>query len=755
MIGRDYVHLDIHNFEKGEELSEEIARNIDSSTIYVLLFSDEALNSDWVKKELAQIRLKLMDEEIADFLPFIIDEHVTIEDERLEQKEWKWLKKYLVKSILSPKMVARVVSRKLREQILKCEPSMKEREKLFFGRGKDMEELKLKLYENTSNEKRALIISGLDHVGRKRLIREFIVQNIKDVHDTYYPIKLVMTETDGIDRLVLQLNEYLQIYDNSILLDLLKNEKGIVDIAVKLLNNIIDCQERIFVRDEKCIVLGNGKLTDWFVTLMQRKDLNPQIHFFIASKFTPKPGVERRFPCIISRQIKALDALSMRALFNAYAKYRKISPSDDQAKLFLDSLSGFPMQAYGAVDLLAENDFHTAQKNLLQIVAMFDGQLVEIINELDKTPHVKDILVLFSMFEFVSYDLLAQVCPDDISIALEEFRKYSLYESFGSSNQYLRLNAGMADYISRNKMDIPISYHDKVREVTRTLLAEMDSSLTDLSSQLFAIKQLLRDKKAQAKAKERYLLPSFVLKVIVEEYNASHDDNVIDLVEMLLNDKVRNGYDELNRSIHYWYCCSLCRKRNRKFLAEVDFFKESQYSYCFLKGFYERHLGHNESARNYFEKALAQSSVAGDREYLSKAENELVIVKIELGDYSGAYQLAKKSFERDKSNTYHIESYFRCICHSPHPDSHLMKELIERMEASYVKNKEEIVPSMKAQYQYYVGNDWQGSLQAFEEIIRDEGNGIRRYARRALKEICEHRDSIQTYHSILRKLGRK
>ena len=55
-----------------------------------------------------------------------------------------------------------------------------------------------------------------------------------------------------------------------------------------------------------------------------------------------------------------------------------------------------------------------------------------------------------------------------------------------------------------------------------------------------------------------------------------------------------------------------------------------------------------------------------------------------------------------------------------------MKELIERMEASYVKNKEEIVPSMKAQYQYYVGNDWQGSLQAFEEIIRDEGIGIRR-----------------------------
>ena len=63
-IGRDKVHLDIHNFEEGTDITEEIEANIDKSTVFVLLLSEEALKSDWVRKEIDMIRLKTLDDEI-------------------------------------------------------------------------------------------------------------------------------------------------------------------------------------------------------------------------------------------------------------------------------------------------------------------------------------------------------------------------------------------------------------------------------------------------------------------------------------------------------------------------------------------------------------------------------------------------------------------------------------------------------------------------------------------------------------------
>ena len=754
-VGRDWVHLDIHDFEKGQDLSKEIEANINNSTLFVLLLSDKALDSDWVKKELNIVKVKIVDEEIIGFLPMIVDETISVDDERLDNKPWKWVKEHLVKIVLSPKMAARVISRRLNEQILEYNPVIREREKLFFGRDTDMSELQLKLYSSRSNDKRAVIVSGMDHVGRKRLLQEFITQHVRDVHDFYTPIKVIMTDTDGIEQLIQQLNEYLQLYNGSDLICRMKNSNSNVELAVQMLNQIVESQERIFIRDEKCIVLGNGKLTDWFVDLIMNKNLLPMLHFFIASKYTPNASVERNFPSVIAKQIKALDSRNMGALFNAYARNRNISPSDEETKYFLGSLNGYPKQVYDVVNAIADYGMLEAKKQLPLIVAMFDGHLYEIIKELEKTPHAKEILVLFSMFDFVSEELLSQVCPDDIRQAFEEFNKYSLYESFGSSNRYMRLNAGMANYISRNKMDLPSHYVRKFREVARKLLSELDSSLTDLSSQLLAIKELLRDPGAKTKAKEQFLLPQFVLKVIVEEYNAKHNDNVISLVEMLLNDRVRKGYDEINRSIHYWYCCALCRTKNSKFHEVVEYFKESLYSYYFLKGFYERHLGHFEAAEEYYQRALDQSKAVGEKEYLSKAENEMVIVKMELGDYNGAHQLAKKSYEHDKSNSYHIESYFRCIVNSVHPDGTIMKELIDRMELSYAKNKEEIVPSMKAQYLYYIGHDFQAAVSDLTIIIEKERPDSSGYARRALKEICQHKDSIQTYYSIIRKMKGK
>lgn len=749
-LGRDYVHVDMYCFEAGGELNEEIANYIDSSNIFVLMLSDMALNSKWVIQEAKLVRTKMIDGEDVVFLPFIIDNVISHNDPRFDDNGLKWIKKYLIVPENSPSIVARVIKRKLRATIWEKEPTIKKREKLFFGRDLDMNELRLKLYSNTNSQKRSIIISGLSHVGRKRLLKEFIWRHINDLHEAYEPIRIVMTESDGIDRFVQQLNEVVRVYDNITLLDMMKYPDKCLKAAAVLLNKIADCQERVFVRDEKCIVLGSGRFTDWFVDLVKQRELHPMIHLFVASRFTPLANAENNFPEVIVRQIKGLDKQNIMALFNAYAKNRKIVLDDTQTRDFVKDLKGYPRQVYDVVDSIADGDIITAKRQLPQIVTMFDGNLVDILNEIDKTPHAKDILVLLSVFDFVSYDLLARVCPDDISESLTLFRNYSLYESFGSANQYIRLSPVMADYISRSRITMPLSYRQKLRKETRKILTEMDDSLTDLSSQLLAIKEILKDSKV--KSKERYLIPSFVLKVIIEEYKAGNDENVKTLVEILLNDNISNGYDEISRSIHYWYCCTLCRLKDRKFLSEVNYFNNSDYSYYFLRGFYERHQRHFSKAEKYFEKALECNKPSSERDYVSKAEHELVMVKMELEDYKGALNLAEKSYERDKDNSYHIEAYFRCLVRSAHPDKNLLKDLIERMERSYADGKETIAGTMEAEYKFYVDNDFPGTVEKIKEVIVADAGEKRGYAERAFKRICKDNDAENVFIGVMRAI---
>ena len=732
-------------------MTEEITAHINASNIFVLMLSDMALNSKWVIQEARLVHSKFLDEDDIVFIPFIIDNKITHNDARFDEKGLKWIKRFLVVPENSPSIVARIIRRKLRETIWGNEPTIKERDKLFFGRDADMNSIRLKLYGFPSTQKRAIIISGLPHIGRKRLIKEFIWRHVKELHEAYEPVRVVMTESDGIDRFVQQLNEVVRVYDNSSLLDILRYPDKCLNASVVLLNKIADCQERVFVRDEKSIVLSNGSLTEWFIDILQNRELHSMIHLFVASRFTPKQSTERHFPEVIVHQLKGLDKQNLEALFNAYVKNRGLSLNESETKEFVKDLKGYPRQVYDVVDSIADGDIRVAKAQLPQILAMFDGNHVDILDEIDKIPHAKDILVLLSMFDFVSFDLLEKVCPDSISDALDVFRRYSLYESFGSANQYIRLSPVMADYISRSRITMPLKYRQSLRRETRKILASMDDSLTDLSTQLLGIKELLKDTKV--KAKERYLIPSFVLKVIIEEYKEGNDDNVIALVEMLLNDNIHNGYDEILRSINYWYCCSLCRKKEERFLLAVEYFKHSDYSYYFLRGFYERHKKNYPKAEEYYEKALEKSKHSSDRDYVSKAEHELVMVKMELDDYTGALELAEKSYEREKDNSYHIEAYFRCLVRNVHADNHLLKELINRMERSYAQGKEEIAGTMKAEYKYYKENDFPGAVRMIKEVLLETPDN--NYAQRALKALCKDNDAENLYYGVMREIEKR
>lgn len=275
----------------------------------------------------------------------------------------------------------------------------------------------------------------------------------------------------------------------------------------------------------------------------------------------------------------------------------------------------------------------------------------------------------------------------------------------------------------------------------------MNEHLPDISFRLYATKELIREN--NPKLDEKYLIPSLVLKVVTEEYYDRNDSNVIDLCYRLLDSFNQKQYDDIMRSIHYWLCCALCRKKDARFLQEIKYFDEESYSRYFLYGFYWRHKHDYKKAEEFYEEALRRRYDSEDTSYISKAQHEMVIVQTHLGHYSQALALAEDSYNHAKNNTYHIESYFRCLVRTNLPKRNILKQLIDEMKNSQDVHKDVIGATMEAEYEFYINRNIRKSFDMILKILEKTNDSYQNYPLRSLHEMCKSIDNLNYYKKII------
>lgn len=161
-LKRDSLIVDMYCFESGQQLTSVIKKSIDSCALFVVLFSKEALMSPWIEDELNYVR-KRVKEKTVRFRPFIIDENVKWNDSEIPD----WVSQYITDEIKKPFIVANIIKRNWRELIYDNNEELQQREDLFEGRGSDMQNLTTEY--NAHDGVRAIILSGLPHIGRKNL----------------------------------------------------------------------------------------------------------------------------------------------------------------------------------------------------------------------------------------------------------------------------------------------------------------------------------------------------------------------------------------------------------------------------------------------------------------------------------------------------------------------------------------------------------------------------------------------------------
>ena len=149
----------------------------------------------------------------------------------------------------------------------------------------------------------------------------------------------------------------------------------------------------------------------------------------------------------------------------------------------------------------------------------------------------------------------------------------------------------------------------------------------------------------------KYFMPSLILKNVIKEYDSGHYDYVISLCLDLLKN---TNYDEqILWETKYRLTLAYARTKDEHFFDYIgNFDNGNKLDYYFLLGFYYRHKGESARALEYYSKVL---KLAPEH---SRTMREMVNIRLSLGQYDEALDLARQNYLHRKTNIYHIQSYF-------------------------------------------------------------------------------------------------
>ena len=751
-IGRDFVYFDKYNFTEGNLLEDEIEKKIKNSDIFVLFLSDDAFESKWVKFEM-QIARDLVEDGDLVFLPIVVDE--TLVPER-DSRVPKWVKKYILKFSTGSKLMARNIQQRIRQLTWERTHESIFKSRVMIGRDSDLDEIGTKYFSTLNHATKAIVVSGLQHSGRKRLLMETLMRKIQpDKPKAYSPIVVSLTENDSIEYLITQLDQYLEYkaYKQDIYATMALGKKECCDLCVRMLNDLADHKEHVFVNDNGSIISGNGYYADWFVDIIENPALVPQNHFYVASQFTPRDIFDNQTQFdryIIHHKISLLSKSQIVALFNSYAsELRLFEMNEDDANFFISQVNGSPEMVITILDDVKKSGTARIKREIRGIVGMHDrSEYLPMWESLQKKKNIREVLLVMSHFEFLTYDILCTIFPNyEINEILNKIECYSLLEIFGPSQQYLRLNSLFSDFLVRAKYQMDIQTKQQLDEYTKTVIADVDVISNDLAEQLFKIKEAIKN--PDAKVDNKYLLPSIALNVIVEEYRAGHYKSVIAIANKVLYDYKADKYETVERAIRYWMCLAYCKQGDDdKVREEVQYFSSrSQYTYYFILGYSCRQKGYRyyKNAISFYKSALSHYKHVS-ASFLSKAEHELVITQMKLGGYDDALVLARKCYEMKPDNQYFIETYARCLLRAKHPDEVVFRELIKRMKTSRDPRKQAIVKILTAEALFYIGHNPSGAVESLENLSAEFAGNWKTYIDEALALIAKEQDMHAAYY---------
>ncbi len=720
-LGKDRVAYDKYSFETGMDSLDEIIRHLNSTDLFVVFISKEALESNWVKTELAQANKLTLLNSIKQFLPIIVDKSIEHDDARIPD----WIKKRTLRQIFEPFLIKKKIEQNYRDIVIESNPLIKAKEELFVGRNDIMEEFESQVLTTSNIRPVSFVCSGIEGVGRRTFMKKALAKT-RFFNDTYEPVSIYLDSKESVEDFIIKIEDINGSLSDEIL-EILKNKSFAekIEQAIEIVKKLIDNNERLFILDSGCIILPNMHVTNWFLEVTNDTRLDNTLSIVLITRFRPNPSF-----ILNNRRIKAIhvDALSEKDIRKLFVQYRDIlnlTIDPENSEKILESLNGIPSQVHFSLDLIKQTNVNYVLTHLNEIVEYGDARVFYLMEEIQKDPSKLDILVLISKVDFISFDLLYQLIGKTTKNekTLEEFFILGIYDTFGGFSDHIKVNYSVADYIRRSKFSIATSFQSKLRQLLKSYFTDTKSHI-DASELLINVKNALI---AGYKVPDRYFLPSFVLRSIIEMYYQGSYEHVIKLSDKILENK-SNMDSGMSREIKYWLCLALARQKDPRFEKEVIYIDGADFD--FLWGFYYRRKRDFDKAITSFRKALDRSP------NFNRAKRELVNVLLSKGQYVEALDVAKQNYTKGKTNAFHIQAYFICLIRKlalTPSEQRTVEHLLDSIKKTNDRKAEELYGTMMGEYEYYIKKNIPKAIEVLTDSL--ENSQYKYYPFKALMEL--------------------
>lgn len=683
LAAEDIVYDEV-SFEAGEQTLSEIIRGLDESTVFCLFISNKSLDSEWVRQEVDGASVRLANGSLKYIYPIVIDRSVAYDDPRIPS----WLKdNYNLRLVTRPVIAARRIQHKLRQASWAKHPKLKERESVFVGRNKQIEAFERR-FDDYSQPKPVLsVVGGPPSIGRRTLILN-AMRKLAIVGSDRYLAALPLDRHASIEDFILRLLDFGgsdKSYTDLNLTECSLDDK--VAIAVGLLKDLAAFNERVIVLDEGCLVTFERKLAPWFAAIVSNVDLVGRPLMFVASRWAINPSSARHLsPAVFSCVLGELDPSERRRLFARLLQIEGITLSSGDFETFADLLQGFPDEVFFAVDLVARFGIKGALNRTNEIVEFNGEKASMLLRPFEDNEAVLNVIRLLAQSEIFSVEFLCQIFKaDQLDPIIANLVAEHVCELIGVEGEFVRLMDSVRDYVNRNDLTLAPELRKAVTAAIERDIRSGNWDDYDSSRVAFVVKDAL------AKGQElapRLLIPSHMLRAIKELYYGRENlRRAVQLADVLLV-KERNLDPQLVQDVRYYLCLVLARLRDSRVLEEVQRIHGDEHN--FILGYYYRLVGRQRDAIERLTRVVNGAFVG------VRAKRELVEVLLQMEQYDEAREMAKKNYEENRSNQYHIQAYLRALVLGSNPEQH-------RAQLEVLCNELDVVGSERARQMAMIG----------------------------------------------------
>lgn len=376
-LGAGLAHYDERTFEPDGSSAQTILEALSTCSIFVFFLSANALTSTWVSKELVYAEHLFFNGTIKKIIIIPIDNTP-------RSKLPFWMTPFVVQQLPNAKFIAARIRSSIQELATAERPSAD----LFIGRDSESTVLKSELSRSELPRASAVFISGIDGIGRRKLLQRAYADVFPFLPKVHIEIELLRFEgeVEFYEKLLADSSPWRDVEDNAVRPEkfLTLDETAKTDALVGLLSTVAGNKQTIVVKGGEELFDENGHVISWLGSLLSRLDAPYPVLAVVSSK-KPRLGNITANARVVFLHLSSLSTESSKSLLSLAAFPDESPDPNVNIDNIIDLAEGHPGLIHMAANAIRRGfvDMSDARKTIASSVAERASAMVSKLNLTD------------------------------------------------------------------------------------------------------------------------------------------------------------------------------------------------------------------------------------------------------------------------------------------------------------------------------------------------------------------------------------